>query len=686
MKIIKILVATLFVFAFSVQGTLNVSAGVSCSTIATDSGTGHYLITTSADLLAMSCNITHGNADYRNGSYDLQNNIDLIGVEWVPIGTKVYPFTGAFYGNGHVINHLTITELTTTYQTYNGFILYGTGFFGYVEGGEIYELVLQNASIDVNSNVLAPAETQLLDISFIGVLAASVDLTTTMEEITVLDASVNVTNASMMEGTDHSWPFTYVGGVVGRMGGSSSLSFSEFKGTINVYVAQEDNQSLYLGGLVGGAEFSILDNNWVTGEITFNSPADYELNELAIGGAAGYSQWTSFEDILVLNSTIDVLSDTYYAAVGGIIGSANTASSIEKSSFKGEIDSTTNNVGGLIGFVEGAVVIPDAITPQVQYYLQIDTNNVEATITGNNHVGGLVGKVTSHTIILDSWFDGDIVGHHSVGGLVGGSGECDVLYTRSFSLGTLSGVTNLGGIAGEAYSNNDPTDVFSRMIITAVAETNTSPANGGGYYVGGIFGYDYGTYSAYQNVYFAGSFINHSSGAVLFDPIANPLNELESVNNVYFDHTLNPVSSQIGLSKTTTELKLQSGYSGFNFTNPWFMDSRLNDGYAFFDAGFFQIIFEDGIDPYGYLSRPMVFLDQPTPPTRQGFVFGGWFSDQQYQHPWTFTTDYVTGDLTLYAKWTAEIPDTGEAANYGMGILGIGLSLWLLSKKTKKQA
>jgi LPXTG-motif cell wall-anchored protein len=52
--------------------------------------------------------------------------------------------------------------------------------------------------------------------------------------------------------------------------------------------------------------------------------------------------------------------------------------------------------------------------------------------------------------------------------------------------------------------------------------------------------------------------------------------------------------------------------------------------------------------------------------------------------PWDFADDEVTGDMTLYAKWTAEIPDTGEEANMGLGLLGIGLGLWLFSRKTKK--
>ena len=289
MKIIKILVSALFVFAFSVQGTLNVSAGMSCDTIATDSGTGHYLVTTSADLLAMSCNIITGDADYRTGIYDLQNNIDMTGVNWVPIGTVTYPFGGEFNGNDHVINHLSITAMTTHGSTYNGFQLYGAGLFGYVEGGDIHNLGIYNAYIDLNSNVLTEGQTQLLDVSFVGVLAASVDLSTSIDRVLVKDASIEVTNPSMMEDTTYSWPFTYVGGIVGRLGGLSDIVHSEFTGTISVTVSEEDDQSVYLGGLAGGVETSGIEESWFIGDITFNSPANYELEELVVGAISGYA-------------------------------------------------------------------------------------------------------------------------------------------------------------------------------------------------------------------------------------------------------------------------------------------------------------------------------------------------------------------------------------------------------------
>ena len=44
---------------------------------------------------------------------------------------------------------------------------------------------------------------------------------------------------------------------------------------------------------------------------------------------------------------------------------------------------------------------------------------------------------------------------------------------------------------------------------------------------------------------------------------------------------------------------------------------------------------------------------QPTPaPTATGYTFGGWYKEAGCTNAWDFSTDTVTADTTLYAKWT----------------------------------
>lgn len=45
-------------------------------------------------------------------------------------------------------------------------------------------------------------------------------------------------------------------------------------------------------------------------------------------------------------------------------------------------------------------------------------------------------------------------------------------------------------------------------------------------------------------------------------------------------------------------------------------------------------------------------VTEPTNPTRTSKTFAGWYADPELSTAWTFATDTVSGNMTLYAKWT----------------------------------
>ncbi|PEL05849.1 InlB B-repeat-containing protein [Bacillus sp. AFS017336] len=55
-------------------------------------------------------------------------------------------------------------------------------------------------------------------------------------------------------------------------------------------------------------------------------------------------------------------------------------------------------------------------------------------------------------------------------------------------------------------------------------------------------------------------------------------------------------------------------------------------------------------------------VTKPANPTRKGFVFAGWYKDAALKTAWNFTTDKVTANTTLYAKWTVATPTGLKAA------------------------
>lgn len=45
-------------------------------------------------------------------------------------------------------------------------------------------------------------------------------------------------------------------------------------------------------------------------------------------------------------------------------------------------------------------------------------------------------------------------------------------------------------------------------------------------------------------------------------------------------------------------------------------------------------------------------VTEPADPTKEGYTFGGWYSDLSLADAWDFSTDTVSGNMMLYAKWS----------------------------------
>ncbi|OXN00833.1 InlB B-repeat-containing protein [Bifidobacterium vansinderenii] len=52
---------------------------------------------------------------------------------------------------------------------------------------------------------------------------------------------------------------------------------------------------------------------------------------------------------------------------------------------------------------------------------------------------------------------------------------------------------------------------------------------------------------------------------------------------------------------------------------------------------------------------------KPADPTRDGYTFTGWYSDEALTHAWDFDADAVTGNVTLYAGWTKQVAGVDKA-------------------------
>lgn len=83
--------------------------------------------------------INGGDREAAEAHYRLENDIDLKGKRWRPIGTPGNPFRGAFIGTGYRVTNLKAKNKKAAYSAYSG-------FFGTLQDAEIVNLYVSGPS------------------------------------------------------------------------------------------------------------------------------------------------------------------------------------------------------------------------------------------------------------------------------------------------------------------------------------------------------------------------------------------------------------------------------------------------------------------------------------------------------------------------------------------------------------
>ena len=129
-----------------------------------------------------------------SGNYRLMNDIDLVSVEWQPIGTANTPFSGTFNGNEFTISNLTITQTQEFVGLFSN------------NSGTIKNLKLDNVQISVEGGNSSSIYAGSLVAKNIGII----------ENIETLNGSVFVKANNGNVG--------YVGGIIGFHDHNSTLA------------------------------------------------------------------------------------------------------------------------------------------------------------------------------------------------------------------------------------------------------------------------------------------------------------------------------------------------------------------------------------------------------------------------------------------------------------------------------
>lgn len=510
--------------------------------------TGVVLIRTVNNLKNIAANLE---ADYL-----ILNDLDLSGIDWVPIEG----FAGSLNGGGYTISNLTITK------DYENVGLFGST----VSGAEIANLTLDNVNIDASGK-------------YIGALVGKTTATT-FDNIKIYgDLTID----------DSSGETPYVGSVAGNNGTFSNV---EVETNIKVSVNNE-NISIYAGGLSGGGLAAT--NSKSSTNIDINGT----YKNAVVGG---FSTTAGSSSNCMYNGDINVGGTYSKATVGGFTGQISGTNTIDNVSVNGNIvvenNKNTNSsvVGGLIATTEGYNYsrLENGSWRCTRHYPTIKNSYVTGKINAEaNSIGGLIASTAGTSISL-CYTTCDITGIGGstsyVGGIVAYAGAISNEYAYMSSASII--LTSIGSCYTTGNIDYTAEKVYAGGIagagggtISNTFATGNITLNATNAIVGGIMGYqtagktyNYGsTISAYINKSYA---MGRITGGTEVGGIIGKLGTEHppTISATYY------IQEGIGVTPTNTKGtaietfalgKNASSYGSLDFSKTWIIKENTTTPY-----------------------------------------------------------------------------------------------------------
>ena len=416
------------------------SAAIAIGSVSTLTAGNLYSISSLSDLNKLASLVNSGQTS--NCTFILTGDIDMANTPgYIPIGTDEHKFMGTFYGNGHVISNVSISQSGTT----------GVGIFGVtgstarildlgvenakVTGGDYTGVIVGNSAGTI-SNCFVKGNVNVNGSNYVGAITGNssntIQSSYTSGNINISGRSyvgglVGTINSSVKncfaQGVNVTASAGSAGGFAGTFGSSASYDKISIKGTVNVtgtsciggYVGTSrinlSNLNVnvtgtvkstggYVGGIVGSIDSSrTISNCNATMNVTESGSSSY------VGGIVGYSPNATISQCSY-NGTITV---TGSSNVGGI--TSGYAETISNCTTSGTIKASGNvrNIGGIIGYLSGS---------------QITNCNSSMNIISSDYgqyIGGLIGNISNPCAISQSYSTGSITAANSsyVGGFIG---------------------------------------------------------------------------------------------------------------------------------------------------------------------------------------------------------------------------------------------------------------------------
>lgn len=310
---------------------------------------------------------------------------------------------------------------------------------------------------------------------------------------TIQNLTVNVTNNAGA---------TSAGGLVGAVNGTTTIRNCTVNGTIS--------GTHQVGGFVGFAQGVYQDNTLV---LPCNLTIEGCINNATV-------------------TTTSQASDNNRTSAGGFVGYVNAGATVtiksyidengktKKSTNNGKISTTSSadnkGVGGFVGYSYGKITLTDCVNEKnatitgkervgglVGYIGKADSDSQKemvisgcenkAAVTSNSTndvygIGGIVGYNSGHKVAMTNCINsGAITGTHETAGIIGYSDHSDI--SGCTNSGAVSGFATVGGIVGKMGGGSIVSCKNTATVKASKARDIDGDGNLDGAYLGGIAGW-----------------------------------------------------------------------------------------------------------------------------------------------------------------------------------------------------
>lgn len=310
---------------------------------------------------------------------------------------------------------------------------------------------------------------------------------------TIQNLTVNVTNNAGA---------TSAGGLVGAVNGTTTIRNCTVNGTIS--------GTHQVGGFVGFAQGVYQDTTLV---LPCNLTIEGCINNATV-------------------TTTSQASDNNRTSAGGFVGYVNAGATVTIKSYideNGQTKKSTNNgkisttssadnkgVGGFVGYSYGKITLTDCVNEKnatitgkervgglVGYIGKADSDSQKemvisgcenkATVTSNSTndvygIGGIVGYNSGHKVAITNCINsGAITGTHETAGIIGYSDHSDI--SGCTNSGAVSGFATVGGIVGKMGGGSIVSCKNTATVKASKARDIDGDGNLDGAYLGGIAGW-----------------------------------------------------------------------------------------------------------------------------------------------------------------------------------------------------